>query len=65
MEGGPEAVAGAGEVVAGGGGVEAGVDAGEEDDEVLAARSGTSLSCAASSWALVGFQGVTTVLFIG
>ena len=35
MEGGPEAVAGAAEVVADGGGVEAGVDAGEEDDEVF------------------------------
>ncbi len=35
MEGGPEAVAGAAEVAADGGGVEAGVDAGEEDDEVF------------------------------
>lgn len=35
VEGGPEAVAGAAEVVADGGGVEAGVDAGEEDDEVF------------------------------
>ena len=64
MEGGPEAVAGAAEVVADGGGVEAGVDAGEEDDEVLATRSGTSLLCAARSWALVGFQGVGNVRFI-
>ena len=35
VEGGPEAVAGAAEVAADGGGVEAGVDAGEEDDEVF------------------------------
>ena len=35
MEGAPEAVAGAAEVAADGGGVQAGVDAGEEDDEVL------------------------------
>src|SRR5438477_1760757 len=34
MEGGPEAVAGAAEMPADGGGVEAGVDAGEENDEV-------------------------------
>src|SRR6476620_5917213 len=31
----------------------------------LAARSGTSLLCAARSWALVGFQGVGNVRFIG
>ncbi len=35
VKGGPEAVAGAAKVVADGGGVEAGVDAGEEDDEVF------------------------------
>ena len=35
VEGGPEAVAGAAEVAADGGRVEAGVDAGEEDDEVF------------------------------
>ncbi len=35
VEGGPEAVAGPAEVAADGGGVEAGVDAGEEDDEVF------------------------------
>ncbi len=35
VECGPEAVAGASEVAADGGGVESGVDAGEEDDEVL------------------------------
>jgi hypothetical protein len=38
VEGGPEAVAGAAEVVADGGGVEAGVDAGEEDDEVFGGK---------------------------
>src|SRR6266403_2260232 len=35
VEGGPEAVAGAAEVAADGGGVEAGIDAGEENDEVF------------------------------
>ena len=35
VKGGPESVAGAAEVSADGGGVEAGVDAGEEDDEVF------------------------------
>jgi hypothetical protein len=38
VEGGPEAVAGAAEVMADGGGVEAGVDAGEEDDEVFGGK---------------------------
>ena len=38
VEGGPEAVAGAAEMVADGGGVEAGVDAGEEDDEVFGGK---------------------------
>src|SRR5438045_549 len=31
----------------------------------LAARSGTTFLCAARSWALVGFQGVGNIRFIG
>ena len=65
MEGGPEAVAGAAEVAADGGGVEAGVDAGKEDDEVFGDEIRDELVCAARSWALVGFQGVSNVRFIG
>jgi hypothetical protein len=43
VEGRPEAVAGAGEVAADGGGIEAGVDAGEEDDEVFGDDIGNEL----------------------
>ena len=61
MEGGPEAVAGAAEVAADGGGVEAGVDAGEEDDEVFGdeirdaaccARRGSGLWWVSTGWAM-------------
>jgi hypothetical protein len=43
VEGGPEAVAGSAEVAADGGGVEAGVDAGEENDEVFGDEIGNEL----------------------
>ena len=61
VKGGPEAVAGAAEVAADRGGVEAGVDAGEEDDEVFGGEIRYAPLCAARSWALVGFQGVGNV----
>ena len=57
VEGGPEAVAGAAEVVANGGGVEAGVDAGEEDDEVLGDKIRDELVASGEELGFGGFPG--------
>ncbi len=55
VEGGPEAVAGAAEVTADGGGVKAGVDAGEEDDEVLGDEIRDALRGRGEQLSLSGF----------
>ena len=57
MEGGPEAVAGAAEVAADGGGVEAGVDAGEEDDEIFGDKVRNELVGRSEKLGLGGFPG--------
>ena len=57
VEGGPEAVAGAAEVAADGGGVEAGVDAGEEDDEVFGGEIRDELVVRGEELGFGGFPG--------
>ena len=57
VEGGPEAVAGAAEVAADGGGVEAGVDPGEEDDEVFGDEIRDELVARGEELGLGGFPG--------
>jgi hypothetical protein len=57
VEGGPEAVAGAAEVVADGGGVQAGVDAGEEDDEIFGGEIRDELVVRGEELGLGGFPG--------
>ena len=57
VEGGPEAVAGAAEMVADGGGVEAGVDAGEEDDEVFGGKIRDDPVARGEKLGLGGFPG--------
>ena len=57
VEGGPEAVAGAAEVAADGGGVEAGVDAGEEDDEVFGDEIRDALVVRGEELGFGGFPG--------
>ena len=57
MEGRPETVAGATEVAADRGGVEAGVDAGEEDDEVFGDQIRDELVMRSEDLGLGGFPG--------
>ncbi len=57
VQGGPEAVAGAAEVVADGGGVKAGVDAGEEDDEVFGGKIRDEPVVRGEELGFVGFPG--------
>jgi hypothetical protein len=57
VEGGPETVAWAAEVVADSGGVEAGVDAGEEDDEVLGGEIRDELVVRGEKLRFGGFPG--------
>jgi hypothetical protein len=57
VEGGPEAVPGTAEVAADGGGVEAGVDAGEEDDEVFGGKIRDYLVARGEELGFGGFPG--------
>src|SRR6185369_13863751 len=57
MEGWPEAVAGTAEVAADGGGVEAGVDAGEKDDEVFGDEIRDALVVRGEELGFGGFPG--------
>ena len=63
MQGGPEAVAGAAEVMADRGGVEAGIDAGEENDEILGGEIRDELVAGGEELGLAGFQ-VVSVRFM-
>ena len=57
VKGGPEAIARAAEVAADGGGVEAGVDAGEEDDEVFGGEIRDELVVRGEELGFGGFPG--------